>query len=287
MKIKYQLFPLFIFLLCLNASAQEVFNFNSNGGGFNILLGNQSFDASPYFGLGRTGLGSAISVDTISLTKRITSVASFNKPTGNLTNIGFQGYGLFNSIIMGGELNVSFGKATSGIQSRTDSNNQNLAKYGTTSAQAVGSNVIFNLGMVAIRKRGFIAYPLIGVGFGLSGIRLKASEDERVYPQLTGVITARNQENMLIWTSNAVLDFGLGAQYLFGKSTEDNAKGFSLGFRLGYYTQLASDGIKVNGLKNAIDNPSWKENKPNLPSIGASGFYAKVLIGFGRISSNR
>ena len=116
---------------------------------------------------------------------------------------------------------------------------------------------------------------------------MRASASSRVYPEITNVITDANQENMLVWTSNAVFDIGLGAQYLFGKSTEDNAKGFSIGFRVGYNTQMATDNIKVNWLKNAIDNPDWAKTKPALPKIGASGLYAKLLIGFGRIGENR
>ena len=146
---------------------------------------------------------------------------------------------------------------------------------------------MFNVGMVALRKKGLIVYPLIGIGFGASGIRMKASATRRVYPEITGVITDANPENMLVWTSNAVFDIGLGAQYLFGKSTEDNAKGFSIGFRVGYNTQIATDNIKVNWLKNAIDNPDFPSTKPALPKIGASGLYAKLLIGFGRIGENR
>lgn len=289
MKLTYRTLAALLLVISWEANAQEVFKFNSAGGGFNISLGKQGFDASPYFGSNaQTSLAAALGNDSISPTKQINSTATFAKPTTSLTTVGFQGYGLFNSIMMGGELNVAFGSSVSGVQQRTDSSGDKstLKNYGTTSTQAFGSNVLFNVGMVAFRKRGFIAYPMIGVGFGLSGIRMKAGEEQRYYPELTGVITDRNQENMLVWTSNAMLDFGIGAQYMFGRSTEDNAKGFSLGFRLGYYNQLASDGIKVNWLKNAVDNPDWK-TKPALPKIGASGFYAKLLIGFGRIGANR
>jgi hypothetical protein len=89
---------------------------------------------------------------------------------------------------------------------------------------------------------------------------------------------------MFVWTSNMVLDFGLGAQFLVGKASEDNARGFSVGFRVGYNVQLASDAIKVQWLKNAKD--SYK-TPVTLPSVGTSGFYAKLLIGFGRIGENR
>ena len=245
------------------------------------MVGQQGYNASPYFNNDTADLSSAYVYDSASKT---TSVANFAKPSGGMMNFGFQGYGLYKSIILGGELNVGVGNASSGkqfiLRSKGDST------YGTTSTQSFGGNLMFNVGMVALRKKGLIVYPLIGIGFGSSGIRMKASAASRVYPDFTNVITDANQQNMLVWTSNAVFDIGLGAQYILGKATEDNAKGFSLGFRIGYNTQFATDNIKVNQ-KNAIDNPDWKTSKPTLPKIGASGLYAKLLIGFGRIGENR
>jgi hypothetical protein len=272
-----------LLMVSLSASAQEIFKFNSSGGGFNFMVGNQGFDSSPYFNKDVADLSAATGYDSASNTL---SAANFVKPAAGMLNLGFQGYGLFNSIIMGGELNVGIGSSVSGEQKRRVGLGA-VTNYGTTTTQAFGGNLMFNVGMVALRKKGLIVYPLIGLGFGSSGIRMRASASSRVYPEITEVITDANPENMLVWTSNAVFDIGLGAQYLFGKSTEDNAKGFSIGFRVGYNTQMATDNIKVNWLKNAIDNPDWAKTKPALPKIGASGLYAKILIGFGRIGENR
>jgi hypothetical protein len=82
------------------------------------------------------------------------------------------------------------------------------------------------------------------------------------------------------------MDFGLGAQYMLGSSTEDRAKGFSLGLRVGYKMQLASDDILVNGNKKAKDSFVPTDNVV-LPNMGLSGVYAKLLIGFGRIGESR
>jgi len=271
-----------LLMVSLSASAQEIFKFNSSGGGFNFMVGQQGFDASPYFNKNVVNLDSAYVENDFS--SKVKNKANFVKPVGSMINFGFQGYGLYKSIILGGELNVGVGNASSGKQFVRSAKGDST--YGTTSTQSFGGNLMFNVGMVALRKKGLIVYPLIGIGFGSSGIRMKASAKDRFYPFITSVVPDANQQNMLVWTSNAVFDIGLGAQYIFGKSSEDNAKGFSLGFRVGFNTQFATDNIKVNE-KNAIDNPVWVDIKPTLPKIGASGLYAKLLIGFGRIGENR
>lgn len=254
------------------SKAQEIFKFNSGGGGFNFFVGSQSSRPEDYFG--KNALTSLANAKDDS-----SNESTFGVPKSSLLNLGFQGYGLFNSIIMGGELNLGLGGSVSGTQRL-----KNGTEYGTTSSQFLSTNMLFNVGMLAFRKRGFVAYPMIGLGYGASGVLIKATNEQRVYPTITDVVTERNQQNMFVWTSGMVLDFGLGAQFLAGKATEDNAKGFSFGFRLGYNVQLANDAIKVQWLKNAKD--SYK-TPTTLPNIGTSGFYAKLLIGFGRIGENR
>jgi hypothetical protein len=146
---------------------------------------------------------------------------------------------------------------------------------------------MLDVGFIAFRKRGLVAYPLIGFGYGVSGLWLQSQSDSRTYPALTSVVTDgdNNLQNMFIWTRNTVLDFGLGAQYMFGASTEDRAKGFSLGLRVGYKTQLGTDNILVNANKNAKD--SFPLQSVTLPKIGYSGAYVKLLIGFGRIGESK
>jgi hypothetical protein len=157
-----------------------------------------------------------------------------------------------------------------------------------TTARLAGGDALLNLGFVAIRKRGFIAYPMVGIGYGASGLWLQSQSSERTYPRLTKIVTDgdNNLQNMIIWTRNSVLDFGIGAQYMFGASTEDRAKGFSLGLRLGYKMQVKTDNILVNANKKAKDSFTDAENV-SLPKLGYSGAYVKLLIGFGRIGESR
>jgi hypothetical protein len=298
--------------LCLAASvsanAQEIFKFNSSGGGFNFTVGSQSFDADPYLSpksvmidgepdtywdLTKATYDGPESIAGQSFNR--SSTANFGKPKGSLITTGFQGYGVFSSIIMGGELNFGFGSITTGeqIDNLTSNSSQagNARFISSNSSRFVLSDALFNVGLVAVRKRGFILYPMVGIGYGASGLWLKSESTTRLYPEATKVVYTgdRNLQNMIVWTRSVVLDFGLGAQYMLGASTEDKAKGFSLGIRAGYRFQPGTDDVKVNSNKNAVDSYDPKDfdgQATPLPKLGMSGLYVKLLIGFGKIGTD-
>ena len=288
--IRFSVLSLF---LVFGAQAQEVFKLNSSGGGFNVMVGYQGFNADDYFKEGKfyCGFGQEIRLDSSSSQRPISSNAAvYKKPSGGMITAGFQGYGAFNSFIIGGEFNTFYGSSVSGNQENTS---LIAADFGTkkksgTTARLAGADAILNVGYVAFRKRGLIAYPMVGIGYGASGLWLQSQSDSRTYPLLTKVVTDGNNnlQNMYIWTRNAVLDFGLGAQYMFGASTEDRAKGFSLGFRFGYKMQMKTDNVLVNANKQAKDSFTDTDNVA-IPKLGYSGAYVKLMIGFGRIGEAR
>jgi len=280
------------FLIAFGAQAQEVFKLNSSGGGFNVMIGYQGFNGSDFFAKGKPfDCGYREEVRSDAADKPASrNKATYTQPSGGVITSGFQGYGVFNSFIIGGEFNTFYGSSSSGTQKDSSYATGFISSFGTTSRYA-GGDALLNIGFVAFRKRGFIAYPMIGVGYGASGLWLQSQSNQRSYPLLTKVVTDGddNLQNMIIWTRNTVLDFGIGAQYMLGASTEDRAKGFSLGLRLGYKMQLATDNVLVNANKKAKDSFT-KADYPNgvtIPSIGYSGPYIKLLIGFGRVGESR
>lgn len=286
--IRFSVLSLF---LVFGAQAQEVFKLNSSGGGFNVMVGYQGFNADDYFKEGQFNCGVGVETRYDSAGKPTTAnVAKYAKPSGGMITAGFQGYGAFNSFIIGGEFNTFYGSSASGTQENTSLLTSNFGAKQTsgTTARLAGADAILNVGFVAFRKRGFIAYPMVGVGYGASGLWLQSQSTTRTYPLLTKVVTDgdNNLQNMFIWTRNAVLDFGLGAQYMFGASTEDRAKGFSLGLRFGYKMQMKTDNVLVNANKQAKDSFTAADNV-TIPSLGYSGAYVKLLIGFGRIGEAR
>jgi hypothetical protein len=289
--IRFSVLSLF---LVFGAQAQEVFKLNSSGGGFNVMVGYQGINADSYFQEGqRFDCGVGEEIRTTSDNPPVPTSfnrAIYKKPSGGILTTGFQGYGAFNSIIIGGEFNTFYGASKSGTQrdSSFAVQNTNPIQLSGTTSRLAGADALLNIGFVAFRKRGFIAYPMVGIGYGASGLWLQSQSNSRTYPLLTKVVTDgdNNLQNMFIWTRNAVLDFGLGAQYMFGASTEDRAKGFSLGLRFGYKMQLETDNVLVNANKQAKDSFADTDNVA-IPKLGYSGAYVKLLIGFGRIGEAR
>lgn len=287
--IRFSVLSLF---LVFGAEAQEVFKLNSSGGGFNVMIGYQGFNADSYFQDKKPfdcSIGREIRFDANDAPASY-NVARYTKPAGGMFTSGFQGYGAFNSFIIGGEFNTFYGASKSGVQrdSSLVAQNAGFVQISGTTARFAGADAILDIGFVAFRKRGFIAYPMIGVGYGASGLWLQSQSASRTYPLLTKIVTDgdNNLQNMIIWTRNTVLDFGLGAQYMFGASTEDRAKGFSLGLRFGYKMQLKTDNVLVNANKKAKDSFDAEDNV-SIPKLGYSGAYVKLLIGFGRIGESR
>jgi hypothetical protein len=269
------------------AFAQEVFKLNSFGGGFNVMLGYQGYNPSSYFS-DKTGIGDELTGIRTSGNLVTTSTATFNKPSSGVLNMGFQGFGVFNSFMLGGELNFNLGTPSESEHKEETFENGVLVSsanktYKTTSRLA-GADVLVNLGFVALRKRGLIVYPMVGFGYGMSGLLLSSDAPNRLYPGIASVVTESdpNLQNIFIWTRTPMFDFGLGAQYMLGASTEDRAKGFSVGLRMGYKLQPQSNTILVNANKNVADGLS-DEDKKLVPNVGLSGFYVKLLIGFGKI----
>ena len=290
----YRLFLLF-FVCQFQANAQEIFKLNSAGGGFNTYFGYQGYDGSDYFksNVPLINCSSAYKSYADAVAGTLTeSSATFKQPNSGLLSMGFQGFGLVNSFILGGEMNFGLGALQSGVQvdSIFNLNTLTLAysarNESATSSRNIAMDVLFNVGFVAVRKRGLVIYPMMGIGYGASGLWLKSQSTQRIYPSVTDVVTAtdRNLQNLFVWTKSPVLDLGIGAQYMLGASTEDQAKGFSLGIRLGYKMQFATNRILINANKNAADS---YDGDVDLPKVGYAGPYVRLLIGFARIGENR
>ena len=278
------------FLLGSTAQAQNLFKPNSSGGGFNFSVGYQAFSPDDwykdYYSKDKKdtfNIGGAARPTDFANGERRASVSLFPKPSPGLYTVGFQGYGAFSSIIIGGELNMKIGATQGGTQTDTDYDTagQEIKPdiVSNTTTRFIAANVLLDIGYVVFRKRGLVIYPMVGIGYSATTIRFRSESTTRLYPDIAEVITKndKNLQNIYVWTTGVGLDFGVGAQYFLGASNEDKAKGFTLGLKAGYSLQPATNDIRVND-KKAIDG----NDKVSLPSWGSQGFYIKLLIGFGR-----
>lgn len=288
----FRVFKISVLLLLAGFSvqAQNVFTPNSSGGGFNFTVGYQGFssnkwfenyyskDKSDTFNVGFAGRIDQ-SANLVTFSKAI-----YEKPKSGMYSFGFQGYGAFSSVIIGGEINARL----SGIQGGKQIDSV-VAKGGgggllisSTTSRFYNASATVDLGYIAYRKRGFVLYPMVGLGYSATGLRLRSQSTSRAYPEIATVVTASdpNLQNIFVWTTGLGLDFGIGAQYFLGSSNEDRAKGFSLGLRAGYSMQPATNDIRING-KKAVDGKDM--NTVELPKLGAGGVYVKLLIGYGRL----
>jgi len=291
--------PLFL-ILSFPAQSQEIFKGNSFGAGFNFTFGYQAVEADKYFANEQIGtkdgkpvlfnLGyNELKNRELSDGSRLNSYATYAKPTNTLLTAGFQGLGAFNSILLGGELNYLFGSKEFGSQTDSIFVQGSFFRTGKseTSSRFMGGDAMLDIGFVGLRKRGLIIYPMIGIGYSAIALWLQQTDQvgRRLFPEPAGKYSAsENKQNTVFWTSNLAFDFGLGFQYMVGASTEDRAKGFSIGFRTGYKMQLPTDDINVNSDYKSSDAYS---GNVSLPKLGNQGFYIKLLVGFGKIGDNR
>jgi hypothetical protein len=195
----------------------------------------------------------------------------------NILVVGLGGYGVSSSITFGGELNGYLGAANT-YSIATTNPSYNLK------AQEMGVDIMATVGAILVREQGFIVHPQIGIGYGGMTNRIKDSRATgRNYPVYATQLNSK--ENVVVWNGGLVLDGGLNLDYLTGS---DNvvAKGFTIGLKVGYRTQLANENIRING-ESAESVPAevtaGKYAKYTLPSLGSGGPYIKLTIGVGTI----
>jgi hypothetical protein len=262
------------------AYGQGAFKFNNHGGGFNVSVGTQAIDFEKWYGVDGLKMNTPQREwkfnNANDDTKRIDSIR-WGSPGNSLIKLGFQGYGVVSDIILGGEFSVGIGgKKEQNNTYKTLDSIPETVDY-KTYVRPYTAEVLFNVGLVAYRSKGFIAYPLLGIGYGATALRLQDDRPNRTYPEFTRALTEDdNIQNLIVWQRNIVADLGFGLQYLLGSSSSDKAKGFSIGVRAGYRIQPASSDLQLN-------SKSVPTNTIGDPSLPANGFYVKLLLGFGKI----
>jgi len=289
-----------ISVTCSLASAQSnLFKFNTFGRGFHIGVGNYSgkfgnihkdltivsvsadgetvnVPAEDRFYLTSVSPKNSVNFEEAKIGNR--EDAKFPIPDNRATTFTIGGYGTIGSVMLGADLNAFLGskKSVTDIDSLKPigdaKRNYNL------STRPYAFDGVVNVGYVVLRHKGLVVYPMIGIGYGATALRLQDDREVKQYP-IYG-LHGDNVQNSVFWNHSLVYDFGIGTQFYVGKSDDEEAKGFSIGLKLGFRSQTESDAWRINGKSVETAN---KDFKYKLNSLGNNGLYVKLLIGFGRL----
>jgi opacity protein-like surface antigen len=200
----------------------------------------------------------------------------FPEPEKAAMSIGGEGYSVFNSIILGGELTAY----ASNKASQSYTNPTALAdrdKDYTLDTRRMGASVMLNMGYIVFHKQNWIIYPLGGIGYGgsaytLSDPRSGSFTEGRSYPFSNKI----EEKNALIYNTSLAFNAGLGVNY-FVTNSNGNAKGFSVGVRFGYY-QMSPKGKYIVNEEKMVPLAGTP-----LGKTANNGWYVRLLIGGGKI----
>ena len=156
--------------------------------------------------------------------------------------IGGGGMGVINNFIIGGEGGAFAANSSAGALGMAEFS----AGYG-----------MFNFGYMLPLKSRFSVYPLFGMGWGGSGLKLK-------------------------YSSGSEMEFGSSASFIKG---EINADWFMHGNAEKYEKAGLLTGISVGYMLQPVSEP-WKNKNGayvDVPAMFMNGFYVKLKIGGGGI----
>lgn len=201
--------------------------------------------------------------------------AKFPTPKGGAVVFGGEGYDIYKSFLIGGELNVALGNKSEATYKNALAINEEDKEF-TLATRRVGAAVMVNFGYLAFHKKNFIAYPLVGAGYGVSGHILSDPRSAdlvngRDYPFTNKI----SEQNALIYNHNFTYNLGIGTQFFVHKESDDECKGFSVGIRAGYQAQVAGNKYQANDQK--------LENSSSYAKSGNGGWFVRLIIGGGRI----
>ncbi|MBC8179914.1 hypothetical protein H8E88_02210 [candidate division KSB1 bacterium] len=184
--------------------------------------------------------------------------AGYPEFSNNFFSIGGGGHGIINKLIIGGQGGALLvGEETTKLGK--DIFNSTL----------VGGYGFFDIGYIALSKKGFNIYPMLGVGFG--GLTFKIAEDSS--PKFDNLLSDP-QRSVELNYGGLLLNVSLGVDYLI-KFAEDKTGtgGLIVGLQAGYML--------------APFTHDWKMDENDVtggPDIGFNGPYIKFLFGGGGMS---
>jgi len=184
--------------------------------------------------------------------------AGYPEFSNNFFAIGGGGHGIINKVIIGGQ----GGSWLAGNEAVTLGGD-------TYNTSFIGGYGFFDIGYLAISKKGFNVYPMLGLGGG--GFTLKIAQDNK--PTFDELLSDPKRSVELI-CGGFLVNLSLGVDYTI-KFAEDEtgAGGLILGFQAGYML--------------APFTHDWKMDSSDVsggPEVGFNGPYVKFMFGGGGMS---
>ncbi|SFC39709.1 hypothetical protein SAMN05421780_10593 [Flexibacter flexilis DSM 6793] len=232
------------------------------------------FGGFGHFFVGYTGFGDQKFYDKV--VKNNTGLFNFPEPKAGALVLGGEGYDVFNSVLIGGELNVTLGnKAEQSHTNLLALGNEDDYKF-KLGTRRVGAAVLVNAGYIVLHKKNFVVYPLVGIGYAASGHILSDPRSSNIltgrsYPGTTEI----SEQNALYYNHNLAFNAAVGVNYFVHSGGNDDNKGFNLGLRFGYQSQMANNKYNVNDIK--------LENASNYAKSANNGWYVRLAIGGGAL----
>lgn len=301
-RMKKSILTVIVLFASLSGFSQGFLTFTDNGWDFHIGLGVSNTNLGERFDAFK--LDSVYGNDESDLNNANAPV-TFPKPSSQLYLASLGGYGCSSGIIYGAE--VSYGMASPVEKSYPN----RFASQSTQSTYTLKTSyyttaVMVQLGLIAYRNNLFVIYPYGGLGYGGSAIRVASNQPgNKVYPIMS---TGSEKDNKVLWNANLSYEFGVGADFLFGKGG-DGAQGFKLGLRIGMFQQVPGYNLKSNGEKIQDDiknNPTAVQyNNPHFyqhlthnttpitnedqlyKKLGLTAPYVKLIIGVGHVAPKK
>lgn len=172
-----------------------------------------------------------------------------------VVSLGGAGFGVRGRLLIGGEGHALLG----GDQTTAD---------GSIEVGLSGGYGLFRLGYLLLGGEGFLdVYPMVGIGGGSMSVRIT----ERSAPTFDDVLVDPQRSSTLS-TSMFLLDIGLGADYRFVVSEDDDEEGEGgvlVGVHAGYTLAPGDTEWTLDGINNVAGGPAAR----------VEGFYLRLSIG--------
>ena len=199
-------------LPALSFAQGKFFGMDQNGGGFYVA-------PSIYFSNIKTQYDTLHLNEVQSLEHHRFNAVAYPTPT-QVIGIAIGGFGVRNNFVFGGEFNGFWGPGKSQSFDSTGVSGGTKGKNFDLKNTVLGGDVMGMFGVIALRSKGFVITPQIGLGYGAMGQLISDSREvDRQYP----FYTTGDQEHKWIYNTGFTFDVGPWCGLLSGRQHREQS----------------------------------------------------------------